>query len=783
MYGSCATQLDLPSSDLDLVVCGLDDIVVDHQSPVNAISMHSNVSASFHNDPTPQQQQQQMMQEDVGGAVMSPQQGEFGSGTSLHSSQMSSQHGQSLPPMSPEQHQRPQLASSFTGSIQEMEQQQCSTPEQQMAGSIQMGGSIAEGVDPNMILDESAEGSNMMGGVVEQYSPSGSAAAMENYSPDYHDSSQHQQQQMMDPYSPSVQSHYSLQDVNSMGMAEAYTPGSYQGAEDMGMVDTGYGSSHHSEYQQNVVPPGQEQYYYSPYNYMPALSPNAQRVLRLASELEMQPWAVQVKAIPTATVPVVKMLADPSRLPGLVGAGDNNWMIPPPPISPEQSSAPVPPAAGGGAPPSSHFFSQNPMTQWRGTDIKNGLQPVDITFEGPEHGGIGSTTYSLRVVEEASQETGLSPESTPVAQVASVLKELLAQRRLNEPFSGGLSSYGLLLLLLAVLKDRKIIQEEMKKIEKQRQQVSGNDNSREAKPLHQKQQRDTMAKTNRESNTASKSKSSSSWASIAKKSNDSTAITETLSTTTSTNESGTTVTAKTGGINYSQVVQKEGATQVKKQTNDVMNSSNASKPVLPQSSNVALDSHAVLSQVTPSSEDGNVGSSSIPQGSNDVFEVLCSGELTSGKLLMHFLLFYGQHFDSQSTLIDINGTHHLDYGQVDFDKLSPFIARPPGGTIDPVTGLFSVDPIVVYDPLEGANDHNVSKRCYCWNNVRWVFAQSYMTVSSVVESSGSFSKKKQSKHKTDTKNKSAGRDNSSSDKAKDAATEVLTPILELLLSF
>ena len=28
MYGSCATQLDLPSSDLDLVVCGLDD--VDH---------------------------------------------------------------------------------------------------------------------------------------------------------------------------------------------------------------------------------------------------------------------------------------------------------------------------------------------------------------------------------------------------------------------------------------------------------------------------------------------------------------------------------------------------------------------------------------------------------------------------------------------------------------------------------------------------------------------------------------------------------------------------------
>lgn len=102
---------------------------------------------------------------------------------------------------------------------------------------------------------------------------------------------------------------------------------------------------------------------------------------------------------------------------------------------------------------------------------------------------------------------------------------------------------------------------------------------------------------------------------------------------------------------------------------------------------------------------------------------------------MHFLLFYGQHFDARSTLIDINGTHHPQYGMVDFDRLSPFVPRPQGGTIDPITGMFSVDPIVVYDPLEGAIDHNVSKRCYCWNNVKWVFAQCYMTVSSIVETS------------------------------------------------
>ena len=31
--------------------------------------------------------------------------------------------------------------------------------------------------------------------------------------------------------------------------------------------------------------------------------------------------------------------------------------------------------------------------------------------------------------------------------------------------------------------------------------------------------------------------------------------------------------------------------------------------------------------------------------SNDIPEVLCSGEPTAGKLLMHFFLFYGQIFE------------------------------------------------------------------------------------------------------------------------------------------
>lgn len=34
------------------------------------------------------------------------------------------------------------------------------------------------------------------------------------------------------------------------------------------------------------------------------------------------------------------------------------------------------------------------------------------------------------------------------------------------------------------------------------------------------------------------------------------------------------------------------------------------------------------------------------QGYNGIVEILFSGEISAGKLLMHFLLYYGQHFDA-----------------------------------------------------------------------------------------------------------------------------------------
>jgi len=567
---------------------------------------------------------------------------------------------------------------------------------------------------------------------------------------------------------------------------------------------------------------GQQEFYYAPQNYFSPFSLNAQRVIRLASELELQPWAVQVKAIPTATVPVVKMLADPSRLPGAVSAG-GNWMMQQhiagqtgaPPLSPDQ----IPTSPNQFFPQSkspSRYYSNPSLPPWRGADIMNGLQPVDITFEGPEHGGIGSTTYSACVVQDSCNETGLPPDSTPIVQVAMVLKELLAQRRLNEPFSGGLSSYALLLLLLAVIKERAIIQQEMERIEKQRQEVSSD--SREVKlsgkissqaqnnlPKEPNQvqenvfltaaeivagkgvsprmnERGTVAtlpalESSSSINAANLKPNPSSWASIAKKSNGSTAKTEATSTLKSTN-SITTLTTNTGVTSTHAVAPEKDV--LKSSFQEALNNSQTEKEKSPVANQ--NKKKAPVSQVTPSSEENKLVCALSPQGSNDVLDVLCSGELTSGKLLLHFLLFYGQYFDAQSTLVDLNSTHHPDFGTKDARHLSPFTPRPPGGTIDPVTGMFSVDPIVVYDPLEGAMDHNVAKRCYCWNNVRWVFAQCYMTVSSIVEESGSCCKSmsQSTRNRDNLAGDSLVKGSVDGDASK---TYVTNPVLELLLSF
>ena len=532
--------------------------------------------------------------------------------------------------------------------------------------------------------------------------------------------------------------------------------------------------------------------------FYPSLSINGTRVLRLAAELERVPWAVQVKAIPTASVPVIKILADPSRLPGAAGM---DWMLHHQQMAvaavaaAEMNSGKMPVhqhnkqncesclssspstervsnmntsntsmnhhhiAAMSGLNPNPPVSFHSATPPWRGADIMNGLLSLDITFEGPEHGGLGSTAFSARVVQDACNESGLPPESTPAVQVLMVIKELLAQRRLNEPFSGGLSSYAILLLLVAVIKERRIISKEIERVERQREAVEmstvdNEESPREPKSVvwpaekHTKKQKPRI---DQHGEKLSEKRNKSSWASIAMK----------------------------PSSKYSKNTSQEDC------DGDDASSKKANQATVhhPVKSDLPMTSKPLQNN----DPEYNINDSTLfPQGSNDVLEVLCSGEPTAGKLLMHFLLFYGRHFDANTTCIDVSGTHHPDYNMKQHStmhsnlELSPFTARKAGGTYNPVTDVYTVDPLIVFDPLEGAESNNVARSCYAWTNIRWTFEQCYNTLSGVVEL-GVGSNSNRSRSKTWPQQEHYDLPVDTMDLLRQV--DELSPLLELLLSF
>ena len=178
-------------------------------------------------------------------------------------------------------------------------------------------------------------------------------------------------------------------------------------------------------------------------------------VQTLAAALGSQPWVREIKAIETASIPVIKLLADPAVLgcplpefrrtrprarsedAARALAETDAPDLPPPPPPPQRPRAA--PTAAAATPPSS---TPAPPT-WCGAvgRCDAGLLAVDISFEAPNHGGLASSRYALEAM-------GRWPELAPLLLV---LKELLCQRGLNEPFTGGLSSYSLLLLAMTAL--------------------------------------------------------------------------------------------------------------------------------------------------------------------------------------------------------------------------------------------------------------------------------------------------------------------------------------------
>lgn len=550
----------------------------------------------------------------------------------------------------------------------------------------------------------------------------------------------------------------------------------------------------------------------SPYVLMPGIM-NADRVVRLAAEVERQPWAVQVKAIPTASVPVIKILADPSRI--STSARGLDW-IPNQQVGALEQEVidnanehGIADFARQGISPPTAFLP------WRGSDIVKGLLALDITFEGPGHGGIGSTEFSSRVITETCHEFGLYPEATPFVQVLLVLKELLAQRKLNEPYSGGLSSYALLLLVLALVRERAVIKNEIERVERQGKAMSivaptsfvrsdhgvadscrssNSSDTYETRHIQPKEKVSekttnhngqktekatvivvgttdkpewTRPQNKAQSNTqTSTPQRSGSWANVAKKGAGNQNPPKQ-------NHPNTQLSSKPQhgkkNIESKQKPSFAAAVANTKQLNGNSDRSVSASTVEKPKSNVNVieidkklmkNDEIVGSTIDVASTNGarntkdqiTISHNSdgpglelerstllepafYPQGVSDIIEVLCSGETTAGKLLMHFFLFYGQYFDAQTTAIDISGKHVRDSSIPFSQHFSPFVQRKSPGSIDPVTGMLIIDPIVVYDPLEGAENNNVARRCFCWNSVRWIFSQSYTTLSSAVERS------------------------------------------------
>jgi len=132
----------------------------------------------------------------------------------------------------------------------------------------------------------------------------------------------------------------------------------------------------------------------------PGHGESARLLYQLAAALEGRPWVRSLKTIDTAFIPVIKILADPAVLLGV-----------------QPGALPTPATA---------------------------LVPVDISLEGPQHGGIASSLLIRDLVAPGRPYAHAVP-------LTLVLKALMTQRGLNQPWCGGVSSYALMLMVIAVL--------------------------------------------------------------------------------------------------------------------------------------------------------------------------------------------------------------------------------------------------------------------------------------------------------------------------------------------
>jgi len=389
------------------------------------------------------------------------------------------------------------------------------------------------------------------------------------------------------------------------------------------------------------------------------------RIARLAAELEKLDWAVQIKPISTAIVPVIKVLADPSRL---------------------------------GIMPINYAFNDT-TSHWRGADILNGLTKVDITFEGPEHGGIGSSFYVARVVEQASLDACLPPEQTVLVQLLMILKELLAQKRLNEPFSGGLSSYGLLLLVEAMIRHANIVKARIESRRSINQNAGSSTDSKSNLSTSELPVKSVLPPV-------AGGVPPKSWASITKIKKD--------------------ASPSPHAMTYAEKI----AAAMREEIDDESSVSDRSgcgksQVMLPK----RVDGVIPTKSCDFNNDENELSSDTEVllgiddnEDSTDGIDVLYEGDLTVGKMLMLFLVTYGKHFDARTMAVDVSAS----------SKKSPFVRRKSSCQIDTTTGVYSVDPLVIYDPIYPGENKNVSRSSFAFPSIQWMFNQCFTTLKHTV---------------------------------------------------
>jgi DNA polymerase sigma len=160
---------------------------------------------------------------------------------------------------------------------------------------------------------------------------------------------------------------------------------------------------------------------------------------RLASVLSGAPWVRSMKVIETASVPVIKIVADPN-CGARVEAPEKSSKV----TASNSSSAPDPNALS----PSPQTVEENGPAgcfSWVGIGAGCDSVPLDISFASPLHGGVASSKWVRQYVQDGKYHFSQS--------ATLVLKEVLCQRGLNQPWSGGLSSYSLINMMITVLQE------------------------------------------------------------------------------------------------------------------------------------------------------------------------------------------------------------------------------------------------------------------------------------------------------------------------------------------